>query len=107
MKYETLRTFRTKSFQVNCDFTEEPDPDLSWCDDADHERYWRGLWSVYLLRVQVKHRATGLVLGAKCLSQCAAADPHDFDADYWGPMASEAIREARETWRLVREPELR
>lgn len=85
MKYETIRTIQTPRFAVSLSATFEPCPDLDFDDSGETlEKVNSGEWGVYLFRVAVTHKETGLQLGTDYLGNSIYADPAEFSREHIG-----------------------
>lgn len=99
--FDTIWTFHTDNYSVIYSAAPDGDLDLSWDEDGEvADSLDRGVNVAFIARVEVLHRATGLVLGD--LHGNIYSRPQDFckgeNRDgYFRDMVREAISSARET----------
>lgn len=104
--------FQTARMVVECGYTPEEDPDLSWADDETNAQLESG--GLVNVTFWVKVRVGRMVVGTSSLGNSVYADPRDFAREHFGlrplsrrdgvtygsyfpDMVREAIHEARRT----------
>ncbi|GGD03547.1 hypothetical protein GTQ45_02050 [Pyruvatibacter mobilis] len=106
--YERMWTFETERFLVAWDITPCDYLDLSWDDTGEvREGLESGHYVAFDSRVAVY--LDGQMIGADYLGQSIYADPADFRdvGGYFGDMVREAVREAREALRSLKDIHVR
>jgi hypothetical protein len=103
---ETVWTFETKAFRIECLFSPDEYVDTSFDETGEtQENIASGLWYAFATEVRVIHKDTGAELGSDHLGGSIYANPLDFLSEhkgsrgrhgsYFKDMVGQAVSEAR------------